>query len=94
MIYLTVTRPDIIFAVVVLSMFMHQLKEVHWTATLRILAYIKSFAGKSLLYKKHENVYIFGYSDSGYAGDKGDRKFTTGYCIFVGGNMVTWKSKK
>jgi len=47
-----------------------------------------------LLYKKHGHVRIFGYSDSGYVGDKGDRKFTTGYCTFVGGNMVTWRSKK
>jgi len=46
------------------------------------------------VYKKHEHVHIFGYSDSVYAGDRGDRKFTTGYCIFVGDNLVTWRSKK
>jgi len=61
---------------------------------LRILAYIKSSPRKDLLYKKHEHVRIFSYSDSGYAGDKGDKKSTTGYCIFVGGNRVTWRSKK
>jgi len=38
-IYLTVTRPDITLAVGVLSRFMHQPKELHWTAALRILAY-------------------------------------------------------
>jgi len=47
-----------------------------------------------LLYKKHRHVRIFDYSDSRYAGDKGDRKFTTGYCTCVGGNLVTWRSKK
>ena len=46
------------------------------------------------MYKKHEHVHIFGYSDSSYTGDKGDRKFTTGYCTFVGGILVTWRSKK
>ena len=73
---------------------MHQLREVHWTAALRIPAYIKSSPGKGWLYKKHGHVRIFGYSDSGYASDKGDRKSTTGYCTFVGGNLVTWRSKK
>jgi len=91
---LTVIRPDITFAVRVLSKFMHQPKEVHWTAALIILTYIKSSSGKRVLYKKHGHVRIFGYSDSGYAGDKEDRKSTTGYCIFIGGNLVTWKSKK
>ena len=49
---------------------MHQPREVHWTAALRILAYIKSSTGKGLLYKKHGHVRIFGYSDSRYAGNK------------------------
>ena len=60
-IYLTVTRHDITFAVGVLSRFMHQPREVHWTAALRTLAYIKSSPEKGLLYKKHEHIRIFGY---------------------------------
>ena len=68
---------------------MHQPREVHWTIALWILAYVKSSPGKSLLYKKHGHVHIFGYSDLGYAGDKGDRKSTTGYYTFVRENLVT-----
>jgi len=58
LIYLTITRSDITFAVGVLSRFMHQLRETQWSAALRILAwsaalrilaYIKSFSGKSLV---------------------------------------------
>ena len=49
---------------------MHQPKEVHWTTALSILAYTKSSPEKDLLYKKHEHVRIFGYSYSGYVGDK------------------------
>ena len=89
LIYLIVTRPDITFAVGILNRFMYQPREVHWTAALRILAYIKSSLAKGLLYKKYGHVHIFGYSNLGYAGDKGDRKSTIGYCIFVGGNLVT-----
>ena len=94
LIYLTVTRPDITFTAGVLCWFMHQLRKIHWTTALRILAYIKSSPGKGLLYKKHEYIRILGYFDSGYVGDKGDRKFTAGYCTFVGGNLVTWSKKQ
>ena len=46
---------------------------------MRVLAYAKNSPGKCFMYKKYGHVHIFGYSDSGYAGGKGDRKFTTGY---------------
>ena len=82
LIYLIITRPDITFAVRVLSRFIHQPRQVHWTAALRILVYIKNSPEKGLLYKKHEHVCIFGYSESGYVGDKGDGKSTTSYCTF------------
>ncbi|XP_020243321.1 uncharacterized protein LOC109821552 [Asparagus officinalis] len=94
LIYLTVTRPDITFAVGVLSRFMHKPREVNWTAALKILAYIKSCPGKGLLYKKHGHTHISIFSDAGYTGDIGDRKSTSGFCTFIGGNLVTWRSKK
>ena len=78
---MTVTRSDITFAVGILSRFMHQPREVHWTAALRI----------TMLYKKHKHVHIFGYSDSGYADDKVDRKYTIGYCTFVGENLLIFE---
>jgi len=56
---------------------MYQPREVHWTAALKIQTYVKSLPGKVLLHKKNEHVRISGYSDSGYASDKGDRKSTT-----------------
>jgi len=89
LIYLTVIRPDITFLIGVLSKFMHQPIEAHWSAALRILAYLKSCSGKGLVYKKHGYIQISEYSDSSYIGDRGDRKPTTGYCTFVGGNIVT-----
>jgi len=46
------------------------------------------------LYKIHEHVRIFGYSDFGYTDDKSDRKSTSGYCTFVRRNLVIWRSKK
>ena len=92
LIYLTVTRPDITFAVGVLSRFMHQPRETHWLAAM--LPYIKSCQGKGLVYRKHKHAHISRYSDSGYAGNRGDKKSATEYCNFVGINLVTWRSKK
>ena len=86
------TRPDIIFAVEVLSRFMHQLRETHWLTAMRVLAYIKSCSGKGLVYRKHGYVHISRYSDLGCIG--GNKKFTIGCCTFIGGNLVTWRKSK
>jgi len=61
---------------------------------MRVLVYTKSCPEKGLVYRKHRHVHISGYSDSGYAGDRGDRKSISGYCTFVGGKLVTWRRKK
>ena len=58
LIYLTVAKPDITFTLEVLSRFMHQLRETHLLATIRVLAYIKSCPGKGLVYRKHGHVRI------------------------------------
>ena len=83
LIYLKVTRLDIIFIIGVLSRFMHQPRETHWTTVLRILSYVKSFPCKGLLYRKYGHLSIFGDSNFDYAGDKRDRKSTTGYCTLL-----------
>ena len=56
---------------------MYQPRKTHWLAAMKILAYIKSCSGKGLVYRKHGHVHIYEYSDSGYTGDRGDRKSTT-----------------
>ena len=43
---------------------------------------------------KNASTKVVGYCDADYAGDSKDRKSTTGYCTFIGGNLVTWKTKK
>ena len=73
---------------------MHEPRMVHWEGALRVLAYIKRALGKGLIYRRHDHLRIEAYSDAGYVGDKGDRKSTTRYCTYVGGNLVTWHSRK
>lgn len=94
LIYLSHTRPDIAFAVSLVSQFMHSPREVHLQASHRILQYLKGTPGRGILYKRNGNAIIEAYTDADYAGSVIDRRSTTGYCTFLGGNLVTWRSKK
>ena len=94
LIYLSHTRPDIAYAVSVVSQFMQSPSVDHMAAVMRILAYLKSAPGKGILYKCHGHMRIEGFTDADWAGDVTDRRSTSGYFTFVGGNLVTWRSKK
>ena len=72
---------------------MEKPKKCHWEAACNILRYIKNPPGKGLWFKKNKHRNLVGFLDANYTGDKGHRK-STGYCIFVGSNLATWKSKK
>ena len=94
LIYLTITRPDIAFAVSQISQHMHSPKMGHWRAVERILHYIKKSPGLGIWMKNNGSSQIEGFCDADWASDSKDRRSTTGYCMFVGGNLVAWKSKK
>jgi hypothetical protein len=93
LIYLTVTRPDITFAVNVVSQFMHAPRTTHMDAVVRILRYFKECPGRGVWMQKSKHVNIMAYSDTDWACNS-DRKSTSGYCTLVGGNLVIWRSKK
>jgi len=92
--YLTVTRPDIAYSVSVVSQFMSSPTVHHWAALEQILCYLKGAPGRGILYANHGHTHIECFSDADWAGSKVDRRSTSGYCVFVGGNLVSWKSKK
>ena len=92
--YLTVTRPGISFAVSVVSQFLNSPCEEHWNAVIRILKYVKGAPGKGLVYENRGHTQIVGYSDADWAGSPTDRRSTSRYCVFIGGNLISWKSKK
>ncbi|KAK8650974.1 hypothetical protein V6N13_140594 [Hibiscus sabdariffa] len=68
--------------------------EEHITAAYRVLKYLKKTPGHGLIFRKTTDRSITVYTDSSWAGSLTDRKSTTGYCSFVWGNLVTWRSKK
>ncbi|GKE03009.1 putative RNA-directed DNA polymerase [Tanacetum coccineum] len=93
--YLTHTRPDISFAVGVVSRFMEKPIVKHFQAVKRILRYVKGTLGYGLKYSKGgKNISLTGYTDSDLANDVNDRKSTGGMAFYVNGNLVTWASQK
>lgn len=94
LIYLSHTRPDISYAVSVVSRYMHDPRVSHLEAVYRILRYLKSAPGRGLLFSRNGHLKIESFTDADWAGSPDDRRSTSGYCTFVGGNLVTWRSKK
>ena len=94
LIYLSHTRPDIAYAAGIVSQFMHKPQTDHWEAVLRIVRYLKGTPGYGILFEKHGHMEILGFTDADWAENPNGRKSTAGYLTFVGGNLVTWRSKK
>ena len=88
LIYLSHTRPDIAYAVSVVSQFMHQPSKDHMEAVIQILRYLKSSPGKGLMFSKNNHLKVNGYTDTDWEGNTTDRRSTSGYFMFVGGILL------
>ena len=89
--YFTITRPDISFPVSVVSQFLQSPYDGHWDAAVRILRYVKGTPSQGVL-KQYENkghTQIVGYSDADWAGSPTNRHSTSGYCMFIGDNLIS-----
>ena len=73
---------------------MHDPRSGHLDAVNRILRYLKGCPGKGILLSNHGHLEVEGYTDADWAGCLDDRRSTSGYCVFLGGNLVSWRSKK
>lgn len=92
--YLTVTRPDMMYVVCLISRFMAKPREEHMMAAKRVLRYLKGTLELGIFYKKGSELNLQAYTDSDYAGDVDDRKSTSGYVFLMSGGAVCWSSRK
>lgn len=94
LIYLTSTRPDLMYIVSLISRYMSQPTELHFMAAKRVLRYVKGTIDYGILYKKKGCSVLTAYTDSDYAGCLEDRKSTSGYAFMMSSGAVAWSSKK
>ncbi|GJY61428.1 retrovirus-related pol polyprotein from transposon TNT 1-94 [Tanacetum coccineum] len=94
LLYLTASRPDIMFSVCLCARFQEDPKTSHLEAVKRIFRYIKGTTHLGLWYPKGSDIETVVYADSDHAGDYVDRKSTSGICTFMGCCLTSWFSKK
>ncbi|GJW72996.1 ribonuclease H-like domain-containing protein [Tanacetum coccineum] len=92
--YLTASRPDIMFAVCLCARFQVTPKVSHIHAVKRIFRYLKHQPNLGLWYPKDSPFHLEAFSDSDYAGDNHDRRSTSGGCQYLGRRLVSWQCKK
>jgi len=94
LLYLTASRPDIMFSVCMCARYQAFPKESHLKIVKRIFRYISGTTNFGLWYPKGSSCYLVGFSDSDFAGCKSDRKSTSGTCHLFGNCLISWHSKK
>jgi hypothetical protein len=92
--YLSLTRPDVCFAVNKLSQFMHKPTDVHWKLVKRLLRYLLGTVNHCLLLHRHSPCSVHAFSDADWGGNMEDLSSTSAYVIYLGRNPISWSSKK
>ncbi|XP_049393432.1 uncharacterized mitochondrial protein AtMg00810-like [Solanum stenotomum] len=92
--YLTITRPDISFAFQQVSQFMQAPHHLHLVAIRRIIRYLLGTSTHGLFFPSGSKIQLNAFSDSDWAGCPDTRRSVTGWCMFFGDSLISWKSKK
>ncbi|KAG7552168.1 Integrase catalytic core [Arabidopsis thaliana x Arabidopsis arenosa] len=92
--YLTITRPDITYAVNRLCQFSSAPKASHLKAAYKVIHYLKGTIGLGLFYSATSDLCLKAYTDADWNSCKDSRRSTSGYCMFLGNSLISWKSRK
>ncbi|GJV79342.1 ribonuclease H-like domain-containing protein [Tanacetum coccineum] len=92
--YLTFTRPNLSYVVQQICLYMHDPREPHLIAFKRILRYIQGTLDFGLQLYASSGPSFITYSDADWAGYLATRRSTSGYCVFLGNNLLSWSSKR
>jgi hypothetical protein len=92
--YLTITRPDLSYAVNKVCQYLHAPTTKHWTTVKRILRFIKKTLGYGLAFQKSKIKLISAFSGPEWVGSIDDRRSIGGFAIFFGPNLIAWSAKE
>ncbi|GKA33937.1 ribonuclease H-like domain-containing protein [Tanacetum coccineum] len=93
-VYLTFTRPDISYAVQQVCLYMHDPREPYFSALKQIMRYVSGTLDYGLQLFSSFTTDLVTYSDANWAGCPTARRSTSGYCVFLGNNLLSWSSKR
>ncbi|KAL0361000.1 UNVERIFIED_CONTAM: Retrovirus-related Pol polyprotein from transposon TNT 1-94 [Sesamum radiatum] len=94
LLYLNFTRPDTSYAAEQLSQFLQHPCQQHWDAALHLVRYLKGSMHKGLFFPSTNSLKLKAFSDADWASCVDTRRSLTGYCIFLGTALVSWKTEK
>jgi hypothetical protein len=94
LLYLSLTRPGLVYSIQVLSQFMSQPWQPHFDAAINVLHYLKSAPSQGLFFSASSEFKLKAFCDADWAACPDTRKFVTGFCLFLGNSLISWKSKK
>ncbi|XP_020551111.1 uncharacterized protein LOC110012327 [Sesamum indicum] len=94
LLYLDFTRPDISFAVQQLSQFLQHPRSSHWDAALYVLRYLKGTSSLGLFFSSSNSLQPSVFTDASWASCSDSCRSVTGFCVFLGSSLVSWKTKK
>ena len=94
LIYLTTTRPDISYAVHQVSQFMTSPRRLHLAAAQRIIRYLRGSPTRGLFFPTGSSLQLVAYSDADWARCPDTCRSTTGWCMFLGDALISWRCKK
>ncbi|KAL2242961.1 UNVERIFIED_CONTAM: Retrovirus-related Pol polyprotein from transposon RE2 [Sesamum indicum] len=94
LLYLAFTRPDVSYSVQQLSQYLTRPCDKHWKAALHVIRYLKGTPSKGLFLPSHSTFELVAYCDADWASCTDSRRSLTGFCIFLGDALISWKTKK
>ncbi|KAF5454568.1 hypothetical protein F2P56_024223 [Juglans regia] len=94
LLYLTLTRPDLAYSVQVLSQFLAKPTVSYHQAAVRVLKYLKATPGQGLFLLASSELQLKAFSNSDWAWCIDTRRNVTGFAVFLGNLLISWKSKK
>jgi hypothetical protein len=94
LVYLVVTHPDISYPVHFLSQFVSAPTTIHYSHLLHVMRYLRGTLTRRLFFPCSSSLQLQAYSDATWVRDPMDIRSLSAYCVFLGGSLIAWKTKK